>query len=528
MSCCASCGAETKGALIMAIFHMTAKVCKTSATAKIDYIQRQNKYSYSTKAEDLIFSSEKNIPAWAKNARDFFAEMDKQELSKKEKERSDISSEDRNVKCREIEFALPVELSKEEQIELAEKFCAEIMGDNHAYAFAIHKNKGALSGKENPHVHLVYSDRLIERDRDVPRELFCRQRTGYKKDRIITGPKRHDWYRNVRKTWADMVNEKLKEKNVELISERSYQEQGIKRTPQKHLGHDTINSLGRGIENERYKTYKETLRTRVAEDVEKELNAQIKEIKPTFKDRIKAGVHLALYTYSNDEYRERDKSVLKGETKEIQALKSDLGRTIERAYETALESQKMNSKASLGRKSYSSKAFINRTHTNLLNSIYEKYKKHRIYPSAERMRIDEKSAGLSYNYQSIKFSFGKITAGGVFVDRNSRSYELARVAKFDGDKLVIMGLPYKLRPANLEIAKHAYEISSKIVNRENDELAIKAHAEYSKKKEMLAKLEPNSKEVQKSIERTHEIEPTKRVPKKKVRIKENDRGGFSR
>ena len=65
----------------MAIFHMTAKVCKTSATAKIDYIQRQNKYSYSTKAEDLIFSSEKNIPAWAKNAPDFFAEMDKQELS---------------------------------------------------------------------------------------------------------------------------------------------------------------------------------------------------------------------------------------------------------------------------------------------------------------------------------------------------------------------------------------------------------------------------------------------------------------
>ena len=86
----------------MAIFHMTAKVCKTSATAKIDYIQRQNKYSYSTKAEDLIFSSENNIPAWAKNAREFFAEMDKQELSKKEKEHSDISSEDRNVNVEKL------------------------------------------------------------------------------------------------------------------------------------------------------------------------------------------------------------------------------------------------------------------------------------------------------------------------------------------------------------------------------------------------------------------------------------------
>lgn len=342
----------------MAIFHMTAKVCKTSATAKIDYIQRQNKYSYSTKAEDLIFSSEKNIPVWAKNARDFFAEMDKQELSKKEKERSDISSEDRNVKCREIEFALPVELSKEEQIELVEKFCAKIMGDNHSYAFAIHKNKGALSGKENPHVHLVYSDRLLERDRDVPRELFCRQRTGYKKDRTITGPKRHEWYRKVRKTWADMVNEKLKEKDVELISERSYQEQGVNRIPQKHLGQDTINSLARGIENERYKEYKKILRINIDQEIKQKFNPQIEAFKPTFKDRLKAGVHLIFYTYSKQEYRELDKAILKGETAELRALKMDMEQSVERICKNVLERQIMNSKNSLKRKSYLSKAVI--------------------------------------------------------------------------------------------------------------------------------------------------------------------------
>ena len=53
-------------------------------------------------------------------------------------------------------------------------------------------------------------------------------------------------------------------------------------------------SLGRGIENERYKAYKDNLRTRVAEDVEKELKAQIQEIKPTFKERLKAGVHFGI------------------------------------------------------------------------------------------------------------------------------------------------------------------------------------------------------------------------------------------
>ena len=268
------------------------------------------------------------------------------------------------------------------------------------------------------------------------------------------------------------------------------------------------------------------MRTRVAEDVEKEFNAQIKEIKPTFKDRIKAGVHLALYTYSKDEYKERDKSVLKGETAEIRALKSDLGRTIERAYETALESQKMNSQASLDRKAYSSKAFINKTRTNYLNSIYDKHKQYRIYASQERLRSDEKSAGLSYSYKSIKFSFGKITAGGVFVDRNSRSYELSKVAKFEGDKFLIMGIPYKLRPDNLEIVKRAYEVSSRVVEKEIDRLEQAYRAERLRKLENIPSLE--RKDIKKPIEQTNEIECRKRVPIKKGRSKENDRGGFSR
>lgn len=307
----------------------------------------------------------------------------------------------------------------------------------------------------------------------------------------------------------------------------SEQPQGVrKRTPQKHLGHDTINSLGRGIENERYKAYKETLLTRVSEDVKKELNAQIQEIKPTFKERLKAGVHLALYTYSNDEYRKRDKSVLKGETAEIKALKSDLDQSIERAYKNSLESQKMNSKASLRRKSYSSKSLITEYRTNFLNSTYDKYKKHRIYPNEERLRSNEKSAGLSYDYKSIKFSFGKITAGGVFVDRNSRCYELAKVAKFEGDKFVVMGISYRLRPSNLEIAKKAYEISSKVVDKEIDRLEQAYRADRLRKLENIPSLE--KKDIKKTIGQTNEIEcrkrgpmePTKRVPKKE-RSKEN-------
>ena len=60
-----------KETFLVAIFHSTAKVCSTSAKAKIDYISRQKKYSYSSKAEDLIYFEENNLPKWAKNARVF-------------------------------------------------------------------------------------------------------------------------------------------------------------------------------------------------------------------------------------------------------------------------------------------------------------------------------------------------------------------------------------------------------------------------------------------------------------------------
>ena len=171
-------------------------------------------------------------------------------------------------------------------------------------------------------------------------------------------------------------------------------------------------------------------------------------------------------------------------------------------------------------------SLITEYRTNFLNSTYDKYKKHRIYPTEERLRSNEKSVGLSYDYKSIKFSFGKITAGGVFVDRNSRCYELAKVAKFEGDKFVVMGVSYRLRPSSLEIAKKSYEMSSRVVDKEIDRLEQAYRAERLRRLENIPSLE--KKDIKKTIEQTNEIEPTKRVPKKKVRIKENDRGGFSR
>ena len=89
-----------------------------------------------------------------------------------------------------------------------------------------------------------------------------------------------------------------------------------------------------------------------------------------------------------------------------------------------------------------------------------------------------------------------------------------------------MGVSYRLRPSNLEIAKKSYEISSKVVDKEIDRLEQAYRAERLRKLENIPSSE--KKDIKKPIEQTNEIECRKRVPIKKERSKENNRGGMSR
>lgn len=340
----------------MAIFHSTAKICSTSAKAKIDYISRQKKYSHSSKAEDLVHYEEHNLPDWAKNAREFFAEMDKQELSKEEKEYQSLSIQERKekdielknkgetlkrkVKCREIEFALPVELeSQDEMVKFAQEYCKEILGDNHVYAFAIHQNEGAISGNKNPHVHLVYSDRIIEHDREVAKEDFCRQRTGYKKDMAIVGKDRSKWIEKNREILADKINEVLKEKELkQRVSHKSYKERGIELKPTFHLGHDVIGQLkNERIEinkSNKYQRYKTIVIERMKWHEKKEITKKTKPKRIPFGQRMKAVFELAttpIYDWHSEEQRSKyikdKKTLISGNSTEIKQIKKGINQS---------------------------------------------------------------------------------------------------------------------------------------------------------------------------------------------------------
>lgn len=218
----------------MASYHLTVKAGQRGkAKAHADYIAREGKYSERERYEDLEAKGYGNMPAWAEhNTAEFWQAAD-------DNERANGSA------YREIEVAIPRELTPPQRLELVRDFVAQELGEKHAYQFAIHTPKAALEKGEQPHAHIMYSERMrdgIERD---PEQYFKRhnaknpEKGGNKKS---SGGKleneRREELKQLRERWADIQNKHL-EKNGhnERVTHLSLNDQGItERTPEKHLG----------------------------------------------------------------------------------------------------------------------------------------------------------------------------------------------------------------------------------------------------------------------------------------------------
>lgn len=204
----------------MATYHCAIKVGYSGKTIPhLEYIKREGRYKH--KDDDLVTYKSGNLPSWATSEKNFWeacASFDKRSY-------------------REIEFALPNELTREEQQEIVDEFIAEII-PNHAYTYAIHEVDTARNGIKNPHVHLMFSERIIDdRVRDLDKKEFFKQRGvtkagkefgGSIKDRSWAGKGRTKKFYEVRKKVADKINEKYKEKGLsERIDARNLQEQSL-------------------------------------------------------------------------------------------------------------------------------------------------------------------------------------------------------------------------------------------------------------------------------------------------------------
>ena len=121
-------------------------IAKTNAQAHLEYINRERAYE---NRGACIFHSH-HLPKWAHDdPKNFFQAADKYEGV----------GHRRYV---EIEFALPNELKTLEQYrQIIDAFIAKHLSE-HYYAYAIHDKIGMLSNQRHPHVHIMFSERLID------------------------------------------------------------------------------------------------------------------------------------------------------------------------------------------------------------------------------------------------------------------------------------------------------------------------------------------------------------------------------
>lgn len=234
----------------MAIFHMSFSNISAgkgrSAIASAAYRSgeklfddkegRSYFYARSVMPESFILTP-KNAPKWANDRQKLWNEVEKK----------DRKANSRYAK--EFNVALPVELTNEEQKALITKFVQETFVDKGMVAdVAIHRDH-----EENPHTHVMLTNRPFNPDGS----WGLKSKTQYVLDKngkqLLTkngNPKQRkiwlvDWDKpgkveEWRHAWAEEVNSLFQAKGMpERISEKSYEEQGIEKTPTKHEGHNS-------------------------------------------------------------------------------------------------------------------------------------------------------------------------------------------------------------------------------------------------------------------------------------------------
>lgn len=243
---------------------------KVYASSHLQYINREAAFK---KRGGCVATGHK-LPTWAgDDPKVFFMAADK--YAPKNDER-----------YKEIEFALPNELTLEQQKAIVEKFLDLHMKD-HYYAYAIHNKVGTLdsTGQEHPHVHIMFNTKLIdeqERKQERPPELFFKkynrwypEKGGPKKEERWNDKDRAKHLCRVREDYAIITNEALREAGIPIrIDHRSKKvqhkealEQGfatlaklLEIMPEKYINMtDMLNQDSKEFqEKQKYRDYKNT------------------------------------------------------------------------------------------------------------------------------------------------------------------------------------------------------------------------------------------------------------------------------
>ncbi|PCD02441.1 Ti-type conjugative transfer relaxase TraA [Sphingomonas spermidinifaciens] len=233
----------------MAIYHFSAKIISraagSSALASAAYRsasrlhdQRLDRHhDFSNKAG--VVHSEVMLPEGAP-----------EHLSDRERLWNDVEAVELRKDAqlaREIEFAIPREMTKEQGIELARDFVRDEFVERGMIAdLNVHWDIGA-DGLAKPHAHVMLTMR------DVGEDGF--------------GKKNRDWNRTDllekwRERWSEHVNQRLAELDIDArIDHRSLEAQGIDLEPQHKIGPAASRMAAQGLESERVDDHREIARS---------------------------------------------------------------------------------------------------------------------------------------------------------------------------------------------------------------------------------------------------------------------------
>lgn len=224
----------------MAIYHLTAKTGSRSggqsARAKADYIQREGKYARDM--DEVLHAESGHMPEFVERPADYW-------------DAADLYERANGRLFKEVEFALPVELTLDQQKALASEFAQHLTGaERLPYTLAIH-----AGGGENPHCHLMISERINDGIERPAAQWFKRyngktpEKGGAQKTEALE-PKA--WLEQTREAWADHANRALERAGHDArIDHRTLEAQGIERLPGVHLGPNVVEMEGRGIRTDR-------------------------------------------------------------------------------------------------------------------------------------------------------------------------------------------------------------------------------------------------------------------------------------
>jgi hypothetical protein len=250
----------------MATYHVSIKVAKKDdthdmrASSHFAYIVRTGQFEQLKIGEELIYVESGNMPSWSETDPSVFWLA------------SDTFERKNGAVYRELEAALPRELSTEQQRNIVDIFIEQVLDTTHPYSFAIH-SKLAADGLPQPHVHLMWSERRMDGKYRDPAVFFKRAAAARRgkdgriknvPEAVAGGCKKISMYHRIdefRRLWEELINEAYRGAGMSMsVSHSSLKNQGISRKPERYLGPTRMRGENRNVLNERRRAFKDAER----------------------------------------------------------------------------------------------------------------------------------------------------------------------------------------------------------------------------------------------------------------------------